>query len=234
MQKPWLFTLLFVASLNAAAPRSDAATGEEDRLYCLSDVCPGDPLSALSGITLGSLAGVAEHPREHARARETLKAAVPGLSDAERDAISAYTDSRGSLLIDARTLPIFLKIARICAPVGPFVALFTSESGHASIVEFGATINGAEVGLGVTSVARFYQVGADSTEERALIADLSRKFGFPVDAAPETQLAGRRPGVSANFTRQENGFRLAFTGAAILGDAVEFAQQPGCQRIKID
>jgi len=143
-------------------------------------------------------------------------------------------DSNGSLLLDARTLPIFLKIGKICAPVGPFVGLFTSESGHPSVVEFGATTNGAEVRLGVTRVARAYQVAADSVDERALIADLSRKFGFRIDAAPETNPSGQGDGVTAQFTRQEKGFLLAFSAPVLRDDAQEFAAQTGCDRIKID
>ena len=229
-----LTAFLVVAGLNAAALPLEAAAAE-DRRYCLSEVCPGDPRSVLSSITLTNLARVAERPRARPKEyQEALKAAIPGLSDAERLALSAYMDSNGSLLLDARTLPIFLKIGKICAPVGPFVGLFTSESGHPSVAEFGATMNGSEVRLGVTRVARSYQVTADSVEEKALIADLSRKFGFRIDAAPEKQLEDRGSGVTAQFTRQEKGFLLAFSGPVLRDDAQEFADQTGCDRIKID
>jgi hypothetical protein len=232
--KKRLIALAFVAGLNAGASLSEAAAAE-DRRYCLSDICPGDPRSVLSSITLNNLARVAVRPRARAKEyQEAFKAAIPGLSDAERLALSAYSDTTGTLLLDARTLPIFLKIGHICAPVGPFVGLFASESGHPSVAEFGATINGPDVRLGVTRVARSYQVTAGSSEEKALIADLSRKFGFQIDAAPEKQLGPDGARVTAEFTRQEKGFVLAFTGPAVRGDAQEFAGQAGCDRIKID
>ncbi|MGE3476771.1 MAG: hypothetical protein AB7H70_13290 [Rhodospirillaceae bacterium] len=230
-----LVVFLVLAGLNAAISPFQVATAAEDRLYCLSDVCPGDTRSVLSTLTLSNLGHIAERPRARAKEyQDAFKAAIPGLSDAERLALSAYADSRGSLLLDARTLPIFLKIGRICAPVGPFVALFTSESGHVSVIEFGATIQGSEVQLGVTRVARSYQVKAESAEEKALLADLSRRFGFRIDAAPEKHLAGRDRDVTAQFTRQEKGFVLAFSGVALRQDAAEFAAQTGCDRIKID
>lgn len=230
-----LVVYLVLAGLNATVSPFQVATAAEDRLYCLSDVCPGDARSVLFNITLSNLGHVAERPRARPKEyQESFKAAIPGLSDAERLALSAYVDSRGSLLLDARTLPIFLKIGRICAPIGPFVALFTSESGHASVVEFGATLRGSEVQLGVTRVARSYQVKSESAEEKALLADLSRRFGFRIDAAPEKNLAGRGHDVTAQFTRQEKGFVLAFSGVTLHEDAAEFAAQTGCDRIKID
>lgn len=230
-----LVVFLVIGGLNATIPPLSSAMATEDRLYCLSDVCPGDARSVLSNITPRNLGHVAERPRARPKEYpEAFKAAIPGLSDAERLALSAYADSQGSLLLDTKTLPIFLKINRICAPVGPFIALFTSESGHASVVEFGATVQGSEVQLGVTRVARSYQVKAESAEEKALLADLSRRFGFRIDAAPEKLLAGRGRDVTAQFTRQEKGFVLAFSGVALRQDAAEFAAQTGCDRIKID
>jgi hypothetical protein len=233
--KPLLLAVLCVAGLNAGPPLSAATAAADDRRYCLSDICLGDSHSVLSGLTLTNLARVAERPRARSREyRDAFKTAAPGLSDAERMALSAYADSKGSLLLDARTLPIFLKIGAICAPVGPFVGLFTSESGHQSSAEFGATMSGSAVRLGVTRVARSYQVAAGSAEEAALIADLSRRFGFRIDAAPEQQLdaSGRR--VTVEFMRQEKGFLLAFSGPALRKDSQEFAEQAGCDRIKID
>lgn len=239
MDRRWIRVVLGIGplalGLSVVALSPGAAAGLDERRYCLSDICPGDARDALSRITLGDLANVADRPRAPMkRDSEALKAAVPGLSDTERLILSAYRDSRGSFLLDARTLPVFLRIARICAPVDPFIALFTSESGHASLVEFGATIEGADVRLGVTRVARSYQVTAGSSEESALIVDLSRKFGFRIDAAPETHLSGGEGGISAQFTRQDKGFLLAFSGSPVRADAKEFAGQAGCDRIKID
>jgi hypothetical protein len=225
---------LAAALLLCAASMPCAAAQPEPRRYCLSDICPGDARDALARITLGSLAGVADRPRAPVkRDSEALKAALPELTDTERLILSAYRDSKGSFLLDARTLPVFLKIGRICAPVGPFVALFTSESGHTSIIEFGATRDGTKVRLGVTRIARAFKAPVDSADEIALIADLSRKFGYRVDAAPETQLSGSG-GVTAEFTRQQGGFLLAFASAPVTADAAEFAGQAGCDRIKID
>ena len=156
------------------------------------------------------------------------------MSDAERAELSAYSDARGAFLLDARTLPIFFKISQVCAPVGPFVALFTSESGHASVVEFGPTMNGPDVRLGVTRVARSYRVSRDSVEEKGLIADLSRKFGFRIDAEAEKHFDDGDRRVGAEFVRQETGFILAFTGPNMDEGAQQFADQKGCSRIKID
>lgn len=226
---------LAAALLFCSAAKLCAAAQTEPRRYCLSDICPGDARDALAKITLGDLAGVADRPKAPVkRDSEALKAALPELTDTERLILSAYRDSKGSFLLDARTLPVFQKIGRICAPVGPFVALFTSESGHSSIVEFGAARDGMKVRLGVTRIARAFKAPIDSSEEIALLADLSRRFGYRVDAAPETQLSGPDGGVTAEFTRQPGGFLLAFAGAPVTADAAEFAAQAGCARIKID
>lgn len=224
-----------LCALAATISSPEAASAATDRFYCLSDVCPGDSHTIVSNLALNSLGRIAERPRARAKEyRDAFKAAIPGLSDTERLVLSAYADSRGSLLLDAKTLPIFLRIERICMPVGPFVALFTSESGHASVVEFGATLQGSAVLLGVTRVARSYEVKAHSAEEAALIADLSRRFGYRIDAAPEQPLANGSTEVTAHFTRRENGFLLAFSGVDLAVDAPAFAAQTGCDRIKID
>ncbi len=218
---------------------ADAAAAVDGRRYCFSDICPGDPPGVLSTMILNNLSQVAERPR--ARSKEYMAAfnsALPGLSNAERMALSAYTDTNDSLLLDARTLPIFRKIKLVCAPVGPFVALFTSESGHPTAVEFGAVMIGGEIRLGVTRVARSFQVKSGSIEEKALVADLSQKFGFRIDQTPEKRLSNlESAAIVESFERQETGFRIAFAQPGLRADAVEFSEKAGCgpaARIKIE
>lgn len=227
--------MLALAGVLGHFSSSSGLAAEQERKYCFSDVCLGDSRFVLSSITLRSLSRITERPRSRPDTyHDVLRYALPGLSDAARARLSGHTDSRGSLLLDAETLPIFLGIDRVCAPVGPFVALFASESGHASIVEFSAIANGPSVQLGVTRVARSYRVKAGSSEERALIADLSHTFGFRIDGALERAVGDRDHGMTAEFTRQDEGFLLAFNGPDLREDARAFAEQEGCDRIKID
>ena len=164
-----------------------------------------------------------------------LATALPRLGDVGRMTLASYADAHGSLLLDQRTLPVVLSIDRICRPIGPFVSMFLSESGHATVIEMQAIASEGVVRLGVTRIARTFRVTPGSTEEKALIADLSDKFGFRVDEGAEKQLAPL--GISQSFEREAGGFRVSFARAALDKDAPEFAAQSECipvTRIKID
>ena len=218
------------ASLNAAA-------AEGERRYCFSDVCVDDPTSVLGSVALGSLDKMAD-PQHAKESLARLEAALPALGRGARATVASYTDADGALLLDRRTLPIVLQIDRICAPMGRFVSMFSSESGHPTAIEFQTIASDGAVRLGVTRIARSFDVMPGSGEERALIADLSEKYGFRVDESAAKRLPSHGGSeVTASFIRQSVGFQLSFSREPLSATAAEFNAQASCgpaRRIKID
>jgi hypothetical protein len=199
---------------------------------CFSGVCLGAEAGAVAQLSLTDLKRVADPDRDRRKAAAaSLATAFPRLSTDDRNTLLSHSDSGGRVLLDARTLPILLRIDRLCASGPAFVALFVSESGHQTSVRFEVVEHDGKLRLGVTEMARSFRVKAHSSEEGALLADLSLRYGFRIDDVT----AGARPGgTSVGFERGDEGFRLSFTAAS---GAVDWSAQPDCQppnRIKID
>jgi hypothetical protein len=220
------------AVVNTAAIASDAP-------YCFSEICPGDPPAALASVALTGLEGIAERSAtQRKKTLEKLARALPHLAEGARRTLSGHMDEGGALLLDRSTLTLVLRIDVICEPVGPFTSVFKSESGHLTSVEFAPIATRGEIRLGIIRIARTFKVVAHSNAERVLIRDLSAKYGFAIDAAPQAQLAASNgTAITAYFVRQPDGFRMSFTRASLQDDATEFLSQAGCprsDRIKID
>ncbi len=226
---------LVLACLIATAAPVGATDAAARSPYCFSDICLDDPPRVMAGVTLDSLGRIAERALERSKDYAAdLKAALPALSDADRSTLAAYTDSSGGFLIDARSLPIFLGIDKICGPVDPFVAVFRSESGHLTSLQFQAVAVAGEVRLGVTRIARSFNIKPGSVEEKVLIADLSDKFGYRMAEAPEKEISH---GVTARFERHAAGLQLSFTRVGLPENAPELREQAGCSargRVNID
>lgn len=213
------------------------AAAEDARLYCFSDICPGDPPAALKSIALRDLARVAVSKRADAKGQAVqLQAALPDLSAVARATLIAYAAADGALLLDAHTLPIVLGAGRVCAPVGPFDALFSSESGHLTSVTFAAVAANGVPRLGVSRVTRAFKVWPGSTTEKTLLADLSAKFKFPVDGA-KPHVIDAASGLTATYEGTADGFQLSFAVPVLGNDAQAWSAPTGRAthpRIKID
>ena len=207
---------------------SPAAAAE--RLYCFSDICLGDPPSVLNAVEINDLSRIANSRP----AALDLKAALPELNDADRKLLAGHVTEDGRFLLDQKTLRIFLRIKGVCASIAPFVAIFTSDSGHSTAVEFDVIDADDHVRLGVKSIARVFRTRPNTPEYVALIADLSQKFGFKIGDEPLHQA---RDGISTTFEVNAEGFRLAFSMPSLKDRGREIASQRDCEpvnRVKID
>ena len=215
------------SSLGAAAPAKPEP-------LCFSNVCLAGGVNGVAQLTLADLKQIRAPGRKRPEgAMATLAAAYPRMSEDDRKMLLNHSDSDGRLLIDASTLPALLRIDQVCVGGQPFVALFTSESGHPTSVTLEAIAIDGTLRLGVTEVARHFRVKLHSPEEGALIADLSQRFGFRVDDA---YLAPRPTGAKIEFERQDDGFLLRFSAVAPAIEPLAIAP-PGCPpsgRLKID
>jgi len=201
-----------------------------ERLYCFSDICPGDPPSILNGVTLNELSDLTDRKPPAIE----LKAALPETRDADRKTLAKRIGLDGRFLLDKKTLQIFLGIKQVCAPMAPFVAFFTSESGHLTAVEFDVVKVGDEVRFGVKTIARVFRIKPATPEHLALLADLSQKFGFKIDSQNPH---GAPDGLVASFDNGEQSFRLSFALPELASRGIDIAAQPACaplNRIGID
>ena len=200
-----------------------------ERLQCFSNICPGDPPAILKTVVLSGLSSIAARG-----GAADLKAALPDTNDADRKLLAGRMDDDGRFLIDQKTLQAFLGIKGVCAPIAPFLALFTSDSGHLTSVEFDVIKVDGEVRFGVKTIRRAFNTLPNTPAYIALIADLSQKFGYKVGAeAPHTG----PDGVSTTYEETERGFRLSVSVPGLANRNLDIASQPACEpktRIKID
>jgi hypothetical protein len=210
------------------------------RLNCFSDICLGDPPSVLNTVTLSDLSrivrrsGVGQSGAGRSGADVDLKAALPATSADDRKTLAERVDDNGRFLVDQKTMRIFLGIKGVCAPTAPFVALFTSDSGHITSVVFDVIETEGQVRLGVKRIARAFLIKPATPAYIALIADLSAKFGFKVGDEPVHKAAD---GVSAAYEELDQGFRLALSMPDLKNRNVDIASQTACAplvRVKID
>jgi len=201
-----------------------AATAKSEPL-CFSNVCLAGGVNDVAQLTLADLKQIRAPGRKRPDgAMAVLAGAYPRMSEDDRKALLNHSDSDGRLLIDASTLPALLRIDQVCPGGQPFVALFTSESGHPTSIRLEAVANDDTLRLGVTELARHFRVK---------LADLSQKFGFRVDDAYS---APRPAGAKIEFERQDDGFLLRFSAVTPALAPLAIAP-PGCPpsgRLKID
>jgi hypothetical protein len=217
--------LAFFAAMICAYPVNAA-----ERLYCFSDICLGDLPSALNTVTLSNLLPITEK----SPSAVDLTAALPGISEADRATLAKYVNADGRFLVDQRTLPIFLKVNRVCAPIASFVAIFTSDSGHSTAVEFDVVAVDGHAYFGVKTITRAFRTKPDTPEYLALIADLSEKFGVRIGAGSVSQMP---EGITAAYEESAEGFRLSFSMPNLKNRGREIASQQDCipeNRVKID
>ena len=214
-----------VCCLMACEPAQSA-----ERLYCFSDICLGDLPRVLEAIPLRDLSSIAEK-RPPAM---DLKSALPGIGEDARRLLARRVAPDGRFLVDAQTLPIFLGLTAVCAPVAPFAAMFTSASGHATAVEFDMLRAGKDVRFGVKTIARVFTVQPGTTEYAALVIDLSQKFGYRIDNPSPVRLPD---GALSTFKNGEHGFQLTFAFPDMPDRGAAVAMLPGCMptdRVPID
>lgn len=201
-----------------------------ERLYCFSDICLGDPPAILKTTTLNDLSRIADHKAPTV----DLKTALPETSEADRKVLADQMGEDGRFLLDQKTLRIFLGVKGVCAPIAPFVALFTSDSGHLTSVEFDVIALDGEVRLGVKKIARAFRIKPGTPVYLALIADLSEKFGFKVGGEALLQRPG---GIVVAYRESEADFQLSLALPALKNRNLDIASQIACEpknRVKID
>jgi hypothetical protein len=201
-----------------------------DRQYCLSDICPGDLPSVLGKVILSDLSSIAEGGRH----KLDLRAALPNFGDTDRNLLERRVAADGRHLVDHRTLAAFLSITAVCAPTGGFVALFSSESGHVTAVEFDVVNFDGKVGFGVKSISRVFRVKSGSPAAVALVADLSRKFGFAVD---DPALPALADGLTFSLRAADETMTLSISLPALVRPLEQLPAQEACapkNRVQLD
>ncbi|MHB1204276.1 MAG: hypothetical protein ACYCZX_01820 [Rhodospirillaceae bacterium] len=171
---------------------------------------------------------------DHKAAAVDLKAALPETGDKDRKVLAAQMGEDGRFLLDQKNLQIFLGIKGVCAPIAPFVALFASDSGHLTSVEFDVIALDGEVRLGVKKIARAFHLKPGTPAYLALIADLSEKFGFKVGGEALLQRPG---GVIVAYREGEADFQLSLALPPLKNRNLDIASQTACEpktRVKID
>ena len=200
-----------------------------ERLQCFSGICPGDPPAILKTVVINDLSRIAARGPA-----ADLRAALPGVSDPDRKILAGQVGEDGRFLVDQKTLRIFLGISGVCAPIAPFLALFTSDSGHLTSVEFDVIKVDDVVRLGVKTIRRAFDIKPNTPAYIALMDDLSQRFGFKVGSEALHQGAD---GIAAAYEDTDRGFRLGFSLPGLKNRGLEIASQPVCEpknRIKID
>ena len=218
---PWRPVRALLCGVSVCLWFSSASGAAVDRRYCLSEICPGDPPAVVGKLVLTDLSRIAERGRH----KVDLAIALPDISPPDRKILESRKAADGRYLVDHLTIGAFLGIKTVCAPIEPFVALFSSESGHTTAIEFDMVNVGGRIEFAVKSISRKFDIKVGTPAGAALIADLTNKFGFAIDGGGAPQLAD---GLTVAFRTEPESMTLSIALPALESPVAQIASQMAC------